>query len=133
KASRSGRIAVIATESTIRGRAYHRAITAIRPDAQVDGHACSLFVSLAEEGWHTGEIAEAVAMRYLDPIFNDAHAPDTLVLGCTHFPLLKQAIGNVINPEAAIVDSAGTTAQAVHGWCTTSAWAQPKATGASAS
>lgn len=113
RATRSGRIAVIATESTIRGRAYHRAITAIRPDAQVDGHACSLFVSLAEEGWHTGEIAEAVAARYLDPIFNASDAPDTLVLGCTHFPLLKQAIGNVINPEAAIVDSANTTAQAV--------------------
>lgn len=113
RATRSGHIAVIGTESTIRGEAYHRAIKAIRPDAEVSGYPCSLFVSLAEEGWHAGDIAEAVAARYLDPVFNSADAPDTLVLGCTHFPLLKAAIGNVINPEAAIVDSARTTAFAV--------------------
>lgn len=113
RATRSGRIAVIATESTIRGRAYHEAILALRPDAEVTGHPCPLFVSLAEEGWHTGDIAEAVAARYLDPVFNTPDAPDTLVLGCTHFPLLRQAIGNVINPEAVIVDSARTAAHSV--------------------
>lgn len=126
KATRSGHVAVIATESTIRGRAYHEAISAIRPDARVLGKACPLFVSLAEEGWHTGEIAEAVAARYLDPVFNSSDAPDTLVLGCTHFPLLKQAIGNVINPETIIVDSAQTTTQAVYNLLTRLQMAAPK-------
>lgn len=109
-ASASGRIAVIGTESTIRGGAYTRAITALRPGAQVTGRACPLFVALAEEGWVDGPIPEAVAREYLAALVADV---DALVLGCTHFPLLAGAIGRVVGPGIAIVDSAATTAAAV--------------------
>lgn len=138
-ASRTGTIAVIATESTIRGKAYQRAIHAIRPQARVIGRPCPLFVALAEEGWVDGELVEGVAARYLAPLFRltpqsgqnpeDSTVspfqplqpleplltdePDCLVLGCTHFPLLASAIRNVIGPDVAIVDSAKTTASAV--------------------
>ncbi|MGC4027612.1 MAG: glutamate racemase [Steroidobacteraceae bacterium] len=113
-ASRSGRIAVIATESTVRGGAYQRAIAALRPQAHVNAVAAGLFVALAEEGWLRGSIVEAVAQRYLEPLFADAReAPDTLVLGCTHFPPLLEAIRRVVGAEVAIVDSADTTARAL--------------------
>ena len=119
-ASRNQVIAVIGTESTIAGGAYQRAIHSIAPDARIIGHACPLFVSLAEEGWTEGHIPEAVAGRYLDPVFNPASGtgqpvvPDTLVLGCTHFPLLAPAIRKVVDPATTIVDSAATTSETVH-------------------
>ncbi len=115
-ASRSGHVAVLATEATVRGGAYTQAITTLRPDARIDAVAASLFVALAEEGWTSGDIALAVAHRYLDPLFAPAgDAPDTLVLGCTHFPPLAAAIASVAGPAVRIVDSAVTTAEAVIG------------------
>jgi glutamate racemase len=113
EASESGRIGVIATESTIRGKAYHKAIHAILPEAIVSAQACSLFVSLAEEGWLDGPIVEAVAAKYLAPLFSRDDSPDCLILGCTHFPALAGAIRNVLSGEVRIVDSAETTALAV--------------------
>jgi glutamate racemase len=83
--------------------------------ARVLSRACSMFVALAEEGWTSGPVAEAVAHRYLDPLFSARDAPDTLVLGCTHFPILAEAIRGVIPPHVRIVDSAATTAQALAG------------------
>jgi glutamate racemase len=112
-ASVSQHIAVIATEGTIGGAAYQRAIHRLNPSARVIARACSLFVSMAEEGWTEGPIAEAVAHRYLDPIFQRDDAPDTLVLGCTHFPALTAAIRAVLPRQVSIVDSAATTAAAV--------------------
>jgi glutamate racemase len=109
-ASTGGAIAVIGTESTIRGGAYTPAITRLRPDARVIGLPCPLFVALAEEGWTEGPIPEAIARAYLDPIKDDI---DTLVLGCTHFPLLAAAIGATVGRGVAIVDSAATTAERV--------------------
>lgn len=109
-ASLAGRIAVIATEGTVNGGAYQRAIAAVRPDARVVARACSLFVALAEEGWTTGEITERVAHRYLDDVFGVPEGPDTLVLGCTHFPVLLDTLRQVVGPTVAIVDSAHTTA-----------------------
>jgi glutamate racemase len=109
-ASRNGQIAVIGTQGTVQGGAYTRAIAALRPDAQVRAVACQLFVALAEEGWTHGEVAQAVARRYLRPLF-DSRPPDTLVLGCTHFPLLLTVIREVVGPAVRIVDSAATTAQ----------------------
>jgi glutamate racemase len=85
----------------------------LNPAARVTQRACSLFVSMAEEGWTAGPIAEAVAHRYLDPIFRTDDAPDTLVLGCTHFPALAAAIRAVLPPNVILVDSAATTAAAV--------------------
>ena len=116
-ATHSGRIAVVATESTVRGAAYQQAIWRRRPDAVVATRACPLFVALAEEGWTEGEVVEAVVHRYLDDLFavEAGTRPDTLVLGCTHFPVLAPAIRRVLGAGVAIVDSAETTAAALVG------------------
>lgn len=111
--SRTGHIAVLATEGTVRGGAYQRAIAKLNPDAHVVAQACSLFVALAEEGWTEGEIAEAIAHRYVDELFRNDPGIDTLLLGCTHFPVLTTALSAVIGPSVSIVDSAETTAIAV--------------------
>jgi glutamate racemase len=114
-ATRSGGIAVVATESTVRGGAYQAAIHRRRPDAAVVARACPLFVALAEEGWTEGPVVTGAIHRYLDEVFGGAAAerPDTLVLGCTHFPVLAPAIGAVLGGNVAIVDSAVTTAGAL--------------------
>ena len=109
EASASGRIAVLATEGTVRGGAYQRAIEALRPDAVVTQIACQIFVALAEEGWSEGGAVDAVTERYLAHV--DARV-DTVVLGCTHFPLLAPAIARQLGPGRRIVDSAETTARA---------------------
>lgn len=115
-ASVSGRIAVIATEGTVRGGAYQAAIHAIRPDARVVAQPCALFVALAEEGWLDGPLVEGIVRRYLEPIFaaDVASHPDCLLLGCTHFPVLQPVMRRVLDPSVAIVDSAETTARTVH-------------------
>jgi len=114
QAARSGRIAVLATEGTVKGGAYARAIHARNPQAQVTQKACPLFVPLAEEGVTQGQIPELIAGMYLQPIFEDeANSPDCLVLGCTHFPVLRDVIAKVAGPGAKLVDSAATTAAAV--------------------
>lgn len=113
--SRNGHIAVLATESTIHGGAYQQAIQRLRPEAQVLAQACSLFVALAEEGWTEGTLVEQVIDTYLQPLFKQAaHQQltlDAMVLGCTHFPLLKKSIQAVIGPDIELVDSATTTAR----------------------
>lgn len=114
--SPAGRIAVIATEATVRGAAYQQAILRRRPQAEVRALPAPLFVALAEEGLAEGPIAEAVAHHYLDALFRPAdgrRAADTLVLGCTHFPVLAGAIRAVVGPAVCIVDSAETTARHV--------------------
>jgi glutamate racemase len=108
-ASVTGRIAVIGTEGTIKGGAYTRAITRLRADATVVGRACPLFVALAEEGWTDGSIPTAIAHAYLDDVLDGV---DTLVLGCTHFPLLSRVIAEVAGTRVGVVDSAQTTAAA---------------------
>jgi glutamate racemase len=112
KTSRSGHIAVLATESTVRGGAYERAIRERRPDARVYSQACSLFVALAEEGWTRGPLVEAVVREYLHPLLEEKQRDglDCLVLGCTHFPLLKDSIAQVAGPRVALVDSGRTLA-----------------------
>jgi glutamate racemase len=112
-ASRRGRIVVIATEGTISGGAYERAIARLRPDAHVTGRACPLFVGLAEEGWTDGPIPEAIARAYLADAFADGSGADCLVLGCTHFPALVGPLARVVGPAVALVDSAVTTAERV--------------------
>jgi glutamate racemase len=107
-----GPIAVIATEGTVKGGAYVRAIHALST-APVVQQACPLFVPMAEEGLTDGPIAEAVAHRYLDPVMAQLPKPQALVLGCTHFPVLKDIIARVVGPEIMLVDSAATTADAV--------------------
>lgn len=120
KATKSGYIAVIATSGTIRGRAYEYAILRRMPEARICAHACPLFVSMVEDGLLEGPLAEALAARYLDQIFRDPReqgleVPDTLVLACTHFPLLRKAISHVVGVGVTLVDSAGITARKVRG------------------
>jgi glutamate racemase len=79
----------------------------------VTARPCSLLVALAEEGWLDGQECESVVARYLNPIFKNRDAPDCLLLGCTHFPLLLKPIRKILGPDVRIVDSAETTAQCV--------------------
>lgn len=117
-ASRNGRIAVIGTEATIRGGAYQRAIGDILPESVVIARACTLLVPLAEEGWVDGDVAEETARRYLADIFSrenldETQGPDTLLLGCTHFPLFLRTLAKITGTGVRIVDSARATAMAV--------------------
>ncbi len=112
-ATRRGHIAVIATEGTVRGGAYERALRARNATVRVTQLPCSVFVALAEEGWTEGVVAEAVAHRYLDAVFAAAEAPDTLLLGCTHFPVLAKVLQRVVGEGVTLVDSAATTAAAM--------------------
>jgi glutamate racemase len=119
-ASRTRHIAVIGTEGTIGGGAYQTAIQRLDASVRVTAQACSLFVAVAEEGWVEGAIAEAIARRYLDPIFSGGQrlsaacgVPDTLVLGCTHFPVLAAAVRAILPGHVALIDSAATVAAAV--------------------
>ncbi len=103
-ATQSGRIGVIGTEGTVRSQAYSHAITALKPDAEVFTAACPLFVPLVEEGWQDSQIAFEVADKYLEP-FRKLDI-DTLVLGCTHYPLLSSVISRVMGEKVRLVDSA---------------------------
>jgi glutamate racemase len=111
----TGHVLVTGTEGTVRGGAYQRALLGRRPDLKVDAVACPMFVALAEEGWTEGPIVEAVARRYLEmELSGVANARvDTVVLGCTHFPVLRSVIERVCGPGVNLVDSARTTAEAV--------------------
>lgn len=112
RASRSGRIGVIGTQGTISSGAYQRAIRGLNPQAAVVSRACPLFVPLAEEGCTDAddEVVRLVTERYLAPVREQA--VDTLVLACTHYPLLKRAIARAL-PGVALVDSAEAIASEV--------------------
>jgi glutamate racemase len=107
----SGVVGVIATEGTVRSKAYTNAIHALDPDIDVIESAAPLFVPLAEEGWSNTHVAREVAEIYLEPLID--HGIDTLVLGCTHYPILRGTIEQVVGGAVHIVDSAETTAQSV--------------------
>ncbi|SHJ11750.1 glutamate racemase [Malonomonas rubra DSM 5091] len=109
--SRNRRIGVIGTEGTINSGRYEEAIRARVPDAKVLTAACPLFVPLAEECWSEHEVARLTAEEYLQPL-RQAKV-DTLVLGCTHYPLLRKTIQQVMGPDVLLVDSAEETARAV--------------------
>ncbi len=98
---------VLATETTVRLGAYRQAIESRDPDASVREHACEMLVALAEEGWTNGDIATSIVRRYLD---DAGGQPDCVILGCTHFPLLREPIAAAVDTGTAIVDSASTTA-----------------------
>jgi glutamate racemase len=112
-ATRNKRIAVIATESTVKGGAYSRAIHDIDASVEVVQRPAQVFVALAEEGWTDSAVTLAAARAYLAPLFEGASAPDTLVLGCTHFPVLVSSIREAVGDKVTIVDSAATTAASV--------------------
>lgn len=109
--TRSGRVGVIGTAGTIRSSAYTKAIKRINPDIEVITAACPMFVPLAEEGWTDNEVAKLTARIYLQKL--KEHGIDTLVLGCTHYPLLKRVITEVMGDGVKLVDSAEETARTV--------------------
>ena len=109
KRSRNRRIGVIGTTTTVRSQAYNRAILARDDSARVFARACPLLVPLVEEGWTNNKITQAILRAYLSPMLR--RRIDTLVLGCTHYPLLKKVIRGVVGKEVALVDSAESCAQ----------------------
>jgi len=110
-ATRNGKIGVIGTRATIYSRAYERAIHALEPDVKVISEACPMLVPLIEEGWFDDSVTDQIIRRYLDKLVDEGI--DTLVLGCTHYPLLKEAIQRFTGPEVKLVDSAENCALAV--------------------
>jgi glutamate racemase len=112
-ATRGGAIGVIGTAGTIASGAYERAIRTLQPDARVVSRACPLFVPLVEEGWFDHPATELVAREYLRPL--EMAGVDVLVLGCTHYPLLKPLLGRVMGSSVRLIDSAEETAAAVQG------------------
>jgi len=111
RATKTGRVGIIGTEGTVNSGVYARLIRNIRPGTEVAARACPLFVPMVEEGRISGEITRLVAEEYLAPL--KAEGVDTLVLGCTHYPLLKGVIGEVMGPEVTLIDSAHETSQEV--------------------
>jgi glutamate racemase len=110
RATRGGAIGVIGTAATIKSGAYPAAIVKRLPGARVLDRACPLFVPLAEEGWTDNAVARAAAAEYLSDL--PERGLDTLVLGCTHYPLLRGVIAATVGPSVALVDSAEETARA---------------------
>ena len=109
RASATRRIGVIGTPTTINSNAYARAIHAYADEARIFSQACPLFVPLVEEGWLEHEVTRLTAQEYLRPVL--AQAVDTLVLGCTHYPLLKPLLQEVAGPTVRLVDSAEAMAE----------------------
>lgn len=112
RATVTERVGVIGTEGTVNSGAYARLIRNIRSGTMVFAHACPLFVPLVEEGRLTGPITKLAAEEYLAPL--KLEDIDTLVLGCTHYPLLAGAIQYVVGPEVSLVSSAEETAYDVY-------------------
>lgn len=110
-ATRSGHIGVIGTRGTIRSRAYERAIHTLAPGMRVTSRACPMLVPAIEEGWLDDPITDSIFARYLDDLV--ASGIDTLVLGCTHYPLLKPALSRYLGESIRLVDSAENCAIAV--------------------
>jgi glutamate racemase len=111
QATRSGHVAVIGTKATIGSGAYERSLRAARPDIRVTSMACPLLVPLIEEGLLDDPVTDAVLGRYLGSLGQSD--VDTLVLGCTHYPLLARAIARAVGPGINLVDSAANCAAAV--------------------
>jgi len=111
EATRNGKVGVIATEATIASGSYTRALRSLRPDLEIYTRACPLFVPLAEEGWLDNRVARATADLYLGSLRRSGI--DTLILGCTHYPLLREVIAATMGPSVQLVDSATATAAVV--------------------
>jgi glutamate racemase len=110
-ASRRQELGVIGTVATIASGVYPRAVSALRPDAQLHAHSCPLFVPIAEEGLGDHPVAALMAEEYLAPLRDSPM--DTLILGCTHYPLLKGTLARTLGPEVTLVDSAEPTVRAL--------------------
>jgi glutamate racemase len=108
QATRGGHIGVIGTTGTIKSGAYEEAIRRLDPDVRITARACPLFAPLVEEGWVEHDATRLIAREYLAPLV--AADIDTLVLGCTHYPLLKELLASELGPDIRLIDSAAETA-----------------------
>lgn len=111
EATRNGVIGVVGTRGTIGSDAYQKALGELNPDVDVVATPCPLFVPLVEEGWLVDPITQETAIRYLEPHMQAG--VDTLVLGCTHYPMLKKVISMVMGKDVVLIDSAEETAREV--------------------
>lgn len=111
QATKNHRIAVIGTTATIESQSYPRAVSLTKPSLMIHSAACPLFVPLVEEGWETHDITRIVALEYLSPL-TDLDI-DTLILGCTHYPILKPVLSAILPETITIIDSSEVVAQAV--------------------
>jgi len=109
--TRSGHVGVIGTRATIKSRAYERALRSLNSEIRVTARACPLLVPLIEEGWLEHPITDQIIMQYVGPLVDEGI--DTLVLGCTHYPLLRKAIARLLGDAITLVDSAQNCATAV--------------------
>ncbi len=112
-ATKNGKIAVIGTNATVKSRQHEKAILSLMPTAKVLNQSCTLFVPLVEEGWYSADdvvVLETVS-RYLKPVFE--FGADTLILGCTHYPILSEAITKILGDEVTLINAGTATAQAV--------------------
>ncbi|MEI6352040.1 MAG: glutamate racemase [Verrucomicrobiota bacterium] len=110
-ATRNGHVGVIGTKGTVRSGAYERAIYSLAPEVRVTSRACPMLVPAIEEGWLDDPITGSICARYLEDLVDSGI--DTLVLGCTHYPLLKQALARFLGDGIQLVDSAENCAVAV--------------------
>lgn len=110
--TRNNKIGIIGTYATIKSKAYEKEIRYISKDIEVISKACPLFVPLVEEGWIKEKITFDIVRKYLKPLVNKNI--DTLILGCTHYPLLKPVISKVVGRNVRIVDSASSVADEVY-------------------
>lgn len=110
-ATKNKKIGVIGTEATVKSGSYAKAIKSIDGDIEVFGLACPLFVPLVEEGWTEGSIVTMIAEKYLEGI--KGRGIDTVVLGCTHYPLLKKVIADVMEEGVKLIDSAIETSREI--------------------
>lgn len=109
--TKNGKIGVIGTEATIKSKAYDKMLKELDASIEVYSKACPMFVPLVEEGWIDNDIAYIIAKKYLKEL--DKRRIDTLILGCTHYPLLKATIGDIIGKSVQLIDSAVETARFV--------------------
>ncbi len=109
--TRNGRIGIVGTATTIRTRAYHNAIRQLNQTVQILDQACPLLVPLVEEGWIEDEATYLIARRYL--LYLQENRIDTLILGCTHYPLLKPVFRNILGDSVVLIDSGEETARVV--------------------
>lgn len=103
--TKNNHIGVLGTYGTIHSGIYETTIKGIRPDMRVSSQACQLMVALAEEGWADSAIAEDTVRKYIDPMFGQKEAPDTLILGCTHFPLFENILRKILGDKVTLINS----------------------------
>lgn len=123
ESTRNGRIGVIGTEATIGSGIYTEVMKKMKPGIQVFGKSCPLFVPLVEEGWLHDPVTDEIASRYLS-ILKERYI-DTLVLGCTHYPLLRSTMRRLMGEDVTLVNPAYETAIELRGLLA-GAWAEPR-------